>query len=434
MRRILTLLTLLLAASAAQARLSIEITGGMEGALPIAVVPFDWQGPGPVPEAIGGIVAADLRRSGTFAPLPDAKLPARPHQGGDVKFQRWRGAGVENLVVGRLKRVAQGRYEVRFQLFDVLSGEQLTGYSIKANAGNLRRVAHQISDIVYEELTGKRGAFDTHIAYVTVVQGEDGKPRYKLAVADADGYNEQVILTSKQPLLSPAWGPDGKQLAYVSFESGRTQVFVQNVTTGKRRLVADFKGINGAPSWSPDGRKLALVSSRAGNSEIYVMDLDTDKMARITRHYGIDTEPDWAPDGESLLFTSDRGGRPQIYRVNVGPSGAQGRPERLTFEGTYNARGSFSPDGKRVAMVHGSGGRFRIGVLNLQTGALRVLTDTRLDESPSFAPNGSMVIYATEVNGRGVLEVASVDGRAHQRLRLQGGDVREPAWSPFMSK
>ncbi|HKJ77059.1 MAG TPA: Tol-Pal system beta propeller repeat protein TolB, partial [Gammaproteobacteria bacterium] len=357
MRRILALLTLLLAAGAAQARLSIEITGGMEGALPIAVVPFQWQGPGPTPEAVGGIVAADLRRSGAFAPLAEDKLPARPHQGQEVKFQRWRGAGVENLVVGRLTRVAQGQYEVRFQLFDVLSGEQLTGYSIKAQAGNLRRVAHQISDIVYEELTGKRGAFDTHIAYVTVVQGKDGKRRYKLAVADADGYNEQIILTSKQPLLSPAWSPDGKQLAYVSFESGRTQVFVQSVATGKRRMVADFKGINGAPSWSPDGKRLALVSSRAGNPEIYVMELESGEMTRITRHYGIDTEPDWAPDGGSLLFTSDRGGRPQIYRVNVGRSGAQGRPERLTFEGTYNARGSFSPDGKRITMVHGDGGR-----------------------------------------------------------------------------
>lgn len=433
MRRILALLTLLLAAGTAQARLSIEITGGMEGALPIAVVPFDWQGPGPVPEAIGDIVAADLRRSGAFAPLAEGRLPARPHQGRDVKFQRWRGAGMENLVVGRLVRKEQGRYEVRFQLFDVLSGEQLTGYSIQAEAGELRRVAHQISDIVYEELTGKRGAFDTHIAYVTVVR-DGGEPRYKLAVADADGRNEQVILTSKQPLLSPAWAPNGRELAYVSFEAGHSQVFVQSVASGERRMVADFKGINGAPSWAPDGERLALVSSRTGDPEIYVMDLAGEKTVRITRHYGIDTEPDWAPDGGSLLFTSDRGGRPQIYRVDVGRSGAQGQPERLTFEGRYNARGSFSPDGKRIAMVHGDGGRFRIGVLNLETGALRVLTDTRLDESPSFAPNGSMVIYATEVDGRGVLEVASVDGRAHQRLRLQGGDVREPAWSPFMSK
>ena len=433
MRRALALLTLLLAAGAAQARLSIEITGGMEGALPIAVVPFQWQGPGPVPEAMGGIVAADLRRSGAFAPLAEAKLPARPHQGQDVKFQRWRGAGVENLVVGRLVRKAQGRYEVRFQLFDVLSGEQLTGYSIQAEAGTLRRVAHQISDIVYEELTGRPGAFDTHIAYVTVVEGGDSAPRYKLAVADADGYNEQVILTSKQPLLSPSWAPDGKRLAYVSFEAGHTQVFVQDVTTGERRLVADFKGINGAPSWAPDGERLALVSSRTGDAEVYVMDLASEQLTRITRHYSIDTEPDWAPDGGSLLFTSDRGGRPQLYRVPVDAGGAAGRPERLTFEGRYNARGAFSPDGKRIAMVHGAGGRFRIGVLNLETGALRVLTDSRLDESPSFAPNGSMIIYATEVNRRGVLEVVSVDGRAHQRLHLQGGDVREPAWSPFIS-
>lgn len=431
MRRILAVLALLAAAGAAQARLNIEITGGMEGALPIAVVPFGWQGSGQAPEAVGAIVAADLRRSGAFAPLPEERLPARPHSGGEIRFDRWRGVGAENLVVGRLRRVEQGRFRVDFQLFDALGGGQLTGYSIEAGPAGLRRVAHQISDIIYEELTGRRGAFNTHIAYVTAIDGDDGQRRFRLAVADADGYNEQVVLKSKQPILSPAWSPDGERLAYVSFEAGRPQIFVQNVATGKRRRVADFSGINGAPAWAPDGRRLAVVTSRDGNAEVYVLDLESGDLTRITRHYGIDTEPAWAPDGRSLVFTSDRGGRPQLYRVAVGPDGARGSPERITFEGSYNARGSISPDGERVAMVHGNNGAFRIAVLNLETGALRVLTDTRLDESPSFAPNGSMVIYATEVGYRGVLEVASVDGRARQRLRLREGDVREPAWSPF---
>ncbi len=422
---------LLLLAQSAHARLEIEITGGEEGALPIAVVPFAYEGAGAPPQDLAAIIAADLKRSGRFAPRAAESLPERPREGREVNFPAWRNAGIDNVVVGRIQQQA-GRYLVQFQLLDTLRGTQQAGYSIPAGSGQLRSVAHQISDIIYERLTGERGAFNTHVAYVMTDQLADGKRQYRLAIADADGYNEQIILTSGQPLMSPAWSPDGSRLAYVSFEEGRSAVYVQQVRSGQREKVASFEGINSAPAWSPDGQKLALTLSRDGNPEIYILSVDDRRLTQVTRHYAIDTEPAWAPDGRSLVFTSDRGGRPQIYRVEIGSTGTIGRPQRITFEGTYNARAAFSADGKYLAMVHGSGGAFRIGLLELASGNLRVLTDTRLDESPSFAPNGSMIIYATEVGGRGVLQVVSVNGGARQRLGLVRGDVREPSWSPFI--
>jgi TolB protein len=294
-------------------------------------------------------------------------------------------------------------------------------------------VAHQLSDIVYEKLTGQRGAFNTHVAYVTVEQAADERT-FRLAVADADGFNEQVILTSKEPLMSPAWSPDGRRLAYVSFEEGRSEVYVQDVTSGQREVVARFKGLNSAPNWSPDGRYLALTLSRDGNPEVYLLDLQSRALTRVTFSHAIDTEPAFAPDGSSLVFTSDRGGKPQIYQVALNNYRPQGRPRRLTFEGDYNARASFSPDGGQLVMVNGVGNRFRIAVQELKGGTVRVLTDSRLDESPSFAPNGSMIIFATERSNRGILEAVSVDGRAHQRLGTSQGGVREPAWSPFISQ
>ena len=406
----------------------------MEGALPIAIVPFASNSKTPLPEDIAAVVASDLARSGQFAPLAQDKLPERPSEGKDVNFAAWRGAGSDNLVIGRVDQRDAG-YVVQFQLFDTVRGVQLAGYSIPADASRLRRIAHQIADIIYKRLTGQRGAFDTHIAYVTVEDVAPGKRRYRLEVADADGYNEQVILTSSQPLMSPAWSPDGRRLAYVSFEDGRSMVYVQDIATGKRDKVAAFKGINSAPAFSPDGNRLALTLSRDGNPEIYVMALATGHLTRVTRSYAIDTEPTWSPDGSTLVFTSDRGGKPQLYRVGVDNAGRPlGMPQRVTFEGDYNARGEFSPDGKLLAMVHGEGSRFRIAVQDLNTGVLRILTDSYLDESPSFSPNGAMLLYATEVNDRGVLEAVSVDGRAHQRLALKKGDVREPAWSPFFGE
>ncbi|WP_303901423.1 Tol-Pal system beta propeller repeat protein TolB [Thiohalomonas denitrificans] len=427
------LLLLLVMPALVQARLEVTVTGGAEGALPIAILPFGWEGEEPLSEDIAAIIKADLAASGRFAPLSGKQLVGQPDHGGAIDFAAWRAAGVETLLVGRVKN-SNGRYQVRFQLFDVLRAKQLAGYAMPTRAPLLRRTAHQISDLVYEELTGERGAFNTHITYVTVEDVAEGERRFRLAVADADGFNEQTILTSKQPLMSPAWSPDGKQLAYVSFEARRSVVYVQNVISGKREKVAEYEGINSAPAWSPDGRSLALTLSKDGNPEIYVLDLRTRALRRITRHSAIDTEPAWMPDGNGLVFTSDRGGKPQIYRVDTGPRGAVGRPQRLSFEGRYNARPSVSPDGHHLAMVHQSRSGFQIAVQNLETGNLRILTDSRLDESPSFAPNGRMIIFATERRGRGVLEAIAVDGSAGQRLDLTGFDVREPAWSPFFAE
>lgn len=422
---------LLLWVGSAQAELTIEITEGTEGALPIAVVPFEWQGDGRAPQDVAQIVSADLARSGRFSPMAAERLPARPHSANQVDYRTWRDRNMDNLVVGRIQSAAEGGYEVRFQLLDVYRGVQLAGYRIRASADSLRRVAHQISDIVYQTLLGERGAFDTHIAYVTVTESAEGEKIYRLAVADSDGFNEQIVYESSQPVMSPSWAPDGRRLAYVSFSRGRPEIYVQNIVTQESERISDFPGLNGAPTWSPDGRRMALTLSKDGSAEVYVMDLQTRRLTRITNSYSIDTEPEWLPDGNGLVFTSDRGGRPQLYRVAIGPRGATGSPRRLTFEGGYNAGAAVSPDGTKLAMVHGGGGAFRIAVQDLENGEFQVLTDTRFDESPSFAPNGSMIIYATQAGGSGVLAVVSDDGRAHQRLVLQSGDVREPTWSPF---
>ncbi|QKT04312.1 Tol-Pal system beta propeller repeat protein TolB [Ectothiorhodospiraceae bacterium 2226] len=432
---LLAMVLLLLAAHGAWAQqgpLTIEITRGEEGALPIAIVPFGWEGRGDVPEEVAAIVRANLERTGRFAPIDVRDLPSRPREASEVNFRDWRALGVQNLVVGRLQVTGPNRYALRFQLFDVYRGSQLAGYSISASDRSLRRAAHQISDIIYENLTGDRGAFDTHIAYVRVERDGRGEPSYALAVADSDGYNEQVILTSSQPLMSPAWAPDGKRLAYVSFERGRSQVWVQNIVTVHREVVASFDGINSAPAWSPDGRRLALTLSKDGTPDVYVLDLQTRALQRVTEGFAINTEPAWSADGRSIVFTSDRGGRPQLYRIEVNARGVpSGRPQRLTFDGGYNASPSLSPDGRRVAMVHATDNGFGIGVMDLGSRELRVVSDAGRDESPHFAPNGQMIIYATRAGGRGVLEVVSADGRAHHRLTTRQGDVREPAWSPF---
>ncbi|MFQ5487621.1 MAG: Tol-Pal system beta propeller repeat protein TolB [Gammaproteobacteria bacterium] len=424
-------LTPLLAAllwGTAQAALTIEITQGVQGALPIAVVPFSWEGVDARPPLdVGGVIAADLYRSGRFSPLPVADMLSRPHEGSRINFADWRLLGVDNIVVGRLRALETG-FEVRFQLFDVFRGSQLTGYSIRTTAKRLRFTAHQISDIIYETLLGEPGAFATRIAYVTEVKQADGSRRYSLQVADADGYNPRPILSSRQPLMSPSWSPDGKRLAYVSFETGQPTIYIQDVGTGKRHLISYYPGLNGAPAWSPDGSRLAMVLSKSGSPDIWILDLDSGRLTRITRSFAIDTEPVWSPDGSAIVFTSDRGGKPQLYRITL----RSGKVERLTFEGGYNARAAWSPDGKHLAMVHGEKGQYHIAVLELASGALRVLTDTPLDESPSFAPNGSMIIYATEVGRKGVLSAVSVDGRVHQRLKLEEGDAREPAWSPYL--
>ena len=424
------LLGALLLSGGAQAVLTIEITKGVKGALPIAIVPFGWSAPSAAPENMAGIVAANLARSGYFAPLPEGELPSRPHEAAAVRFSEWRMVRVDNLVIGKLELLGPDSYQVKFHLFDVYKGRSLAGYSYRTNRRGLRRVAHQISDIIYEQLTGKKGVFSTSIAYITTVR-RGGGTRYSLSVADADGHNEQIILESSQPLMSPAWSPDGKRLAYVSFESGRSAIYVQNVETAQRTRIVGFKGINSAPAWSPDGSRLAFTSSRNGNADIYLLDLASRKLTRVTTSRAIDTEAAWSPDGGSLVFTSDRGGSPQIYRVAIGPSGPTGKPRRVTYEGRYNARASFSPDGSRLVMVHRGGAGFQIAVQDLRGGQVSIVADTRLGESPSFAPNGDMVLYAAEIRGKGVLEAASVDTRTRQRLGFARGDVREPAWSPL---
>jgi TolB protein len=405
--------------------LTIIITEGAEGSLPIAVVPF--AAPGSPGQDVAAIVRNDLQRSGRFKPMPPEDMLAKPKSSSEVEFRDWRALSMDYLVVGQMNPDGKGGYKIRFWLFDVLKKEQLAGYTVPTSERDLRAAAHHIADIIYEKLMGQRGAFGTRVAYITSNATGGGKQQVQLQVADADGFNPQTIVTSKEPLMSPAWSPDGQRLAYVSFEKGRPSVYVQEVFTGKRRKVASYKGINGAPAWSPDGRKLALTLSKDGNPDIYVLDLGRRSLNKLTRHYAIDTEPAWSPDGRYIVFTSDRGGKPQIYRVPA----AGGKVKRMTFEGSYNARASYAPDGNSLVMVTRQNGQFRIGVLDLENGAMRVLSAGRLDESPSFAPNGSMIIYATKIRGKGELAAVSVDGNVRQRLALQAGDVREPVWSPF---
>jgi len=416
-----------LTSGAVHAVLTVDIIKGAEGALPIAVVPFDMAGVSGIPASdnVGRIVSTDLQRSGLFKTLPESDLIARPTDGKQVRYGDWRLLGVDNLVVGKLTPRGGGRFEARFQLFDVHQGKQLAGYSFQVTRKNMRRIAHHISDLIYEKLIGVPGAFSTHIAYITT-HGDQKKPSYTLKVADADGYNPQTILRSSQPLMSPAWSPDARRLAYVTFEDHKASIYVQDIRSGKRELIASHDGINGAPSWSPDGNRLAMTLSKDGNPEIYVIDLRSRKLRRVTNNRAIDTEAVWSPDGRMLVFTSDRIGRPQLYKVS--PQG--GRVERLTFEGKYNARASFSPDGKRIAFVHRVDKHYRIAVQELESGEITILTDGSLDESPSVAPNGSMVIYAATEQYKAVLAAVSIDGRVQQRLALSDGEVREPAWSP----
>jgi TolB protein len=411
----------------AQAVLTIEITGGSEAALPIAIVPFGSDGYA-APENLSDIISNDLASSGRFAPVEKRDLISQPHEGQQVNFADWRLLRSEGLLIGKVSSQDGENYQVQFQLFDVYKAEQLVGKRYNVPASGLRNLAHQIADIVYETLTGEKGVFATRLAFVTEMKNADGSKRFALQVSDADGANPRTVLQSTQPILSPNWAPDGEQLTYVSFENSKAEVYVQQLSSGRRNSVASFKGLNSAPAWSPDGKKLALTLSKNGNPEIYVLELASGNLSRVTHNSGaIDTEAVWMPNGREILFTSDRGGRPQIYRVNA----EGGRAERVTFEGGYNASADISPDGRTMAMVHAVNGRFHIAIQDLQTGAVQVLTDTTADESPSFAPNGRMILYATEQKGRGILAAVSVDGRIKQRLGESGSAVREPAWSPF---
>lgn len=421
---------LALIAPAANAQLVVEITRGQENAVPIAVVPFGWTGTDAAPFDMAQVIASDLRSSGRFDPVPFDKMIDRPSSGQEVRFEDWRYLKSDFIVVGKLLPQGGDRYAAQFELYNVLTSQRLASQeNMSATAGSLRALAHRIADIIFEKLTGVRGAFSTRIAYVSA-EGTPPNQRYKLIVSDYDSENPQVVREQDEPIMSPAWSPDGTRLAYVSFEGKASSIVVQTLRTAERSRVSAQAGINGAPAFSPDGTMLALTLSRKdGDVDIYTRNLSTGQLKRMTFDPGIDTEPSWSADGRKLYFNSDRAGSPQIYQIDIdNPE----RAARVTFDGTYNARPRLSPDGKQLAVVTQDRGNFRIGTLDLQSRALRVLSNGRQDESPSFAPNGAMLIYATQDRGRGVLATVAVDGTFQQTLKAKGsGDVREPVWSPF---
>ncbi len=425
--RLIVLLVATCLAPVAKSELRIDITQGAGQAVPIAVVPFGWEGSGTPSTDVSGLVTADLTRTGRFAPIPETDMLQLPTTGAEVDFGDWRILGIEVVIVGRLTGSGPDSYMIQFQVFDVFRGEQLLGYRLPSTGAALRASAHRVSDMIYEKLTGIRGVAGTQIAYVNVL-GELGAEVFRLIVSDSDGENARVMVESADPIMSPAWSPDGRKLAYVSFERGHSEIYVQVLRTGARQRVSGRSGVNSAPAWSPDGRLLALTLSKPdGNLDIYTLDLSNQVLRRLTDNPAIDTEASWSGDGRSIFFTSDRSGGPQIYRVSANG----GRPQRLTFEGDYNARPRVSPDDQNVAVVHNDRGSYRIAVVEVARAYLQVLTDGHLDESPSFAPNGETLIYATREGGRGLLAAVSIDGRIRQRISSVEGDVREPAWSPF---
>ena len=408
-------------APSSYAEMSIEITEGVESATPIAIVPFASQG---APLDLSSIVSSDLQRSGYFNPLNPQNMPSRPSTADAIHFADWKGLGQNYIVIGRIQPNG-AQFNIEFELFDVAKGESLLGYRMSSSANDLRKTAHHISDLIYERLMGKKGVFSGRIAYITSTR-QGAQSNHQLMVADADGANAKAIAISPEPLMSPAWSPDAARIAYVSFEKKSAAIYTQTLATGQRERVAEVPGINGAPAWSPDGTKLAITLSKDGSPDIYILDLGSRNVTKLTKNRSIDTEPTWSPDGRNIVFTSDRGGKPQLYVVPT----QGGEERRITFSGSYNARASFSPDGKYLTMVHGNGGDYRIGVMDVNSKSISVLTSGPLDESPSFAPNGSMVLYASRKGSTGYLSAVSVDGKMQQKLVFDSTEVREPAWSP----
>mgnify|MGYP000013152296 CR=1 FL=1 len=420
-------LMMLLLSGLAKAQLVIEITSGADQLLPLAVVPFAYEGQDALPADVAQIIENDLKRSGLFEAIPRTNMLSLPSKKEDVHFRDWRLLKSDYVVIGSVKQIDASNYEIAFELVNVLSQktvEKHEGLAVKASG--MRDAAHYISDKIYKLLTGVRGAFSTRILYVTA-EGDRAAPTYRLQVADADGHRPQVIVESEEPILSPSWSHDGRFITYVMFRDRRPNIFVQELATGKRQKIAQYKGLNGAPAWSPDGKQLAIVLSKDGNPEIYIFDIATQKLNRITNHYSIDTEPSWEPDGKGIVFTSDRGGNPQIYRVDISSKAV----ERVTFEGDLNTRARMTPDGRYLVTVQKNDGNYHVALQDMKNGRVQILTETYLDESPSIAPNGSMVMYATTYNGKGILAVVSVDGLVKYRLPSAAGEVREPAWSPF---
>ncbi len=405
--------------ASALAQFRVEVTGVGLTQLPIAVVPF--RGEGEAPQKIAAIVQADLERSGQFrgidpaggAPLDELRPP---------DLSPWRQKGADSLAVGSVSRLADGRYDVRFRLWDVVRAQELASSGFVVVAADLRLAAHRVADMIYEKLTGEKGVFSTRIAYVTKAGN-----RFNLWVADSDGENAQSALASAEPIISPAWSANGRQLAYVSFESRKPVVYVHDVATGGRRLIANFRGSNSAPAWAPDGRTLAVTLTRDGGSQLYTIAATGGEPRRLTQSGSIDTEPLYSADGRSIYFVSDRGGAPQIYRM----AATGGEPQRVTFTGTYNISPALSPDGKWLAYISRISGAFKLQVMDLATGNVQSVTDTTADESPSFAPNGRLIIYATRQGGAEALMTTTLDGKIKARLPGRGGDIREPDWGPF---
>jgi len=425
--RILGVVLLACLASNVRGELQIEINQGIENPTPIAVVPFAWQGVGSAPEDVAQIVDSDLARSGQFSPVSRRDMLSYPTRESELYYRDWRAIAAEYVLIGRVSVGSQVRID--FQLFDTTRQASVESGTVTGAVTELRMLAHRVSDKIYERLTGIPGAFATRLLYVSVTRNPSGKDFYRLTLSDSDGRRPIVLLEGRDPILSPTWSPDGQEVAYVSFETSRPAIYRQNLSTGAREQLTNFTGLNNSPAWSPDGNTMALVLSKDGNPDIYLLNLTSRALTRLTRHFAIDTEPTWMPDGKSLLFTSDRGGRPQIYRYDLRTQ----KIDRVTFEGAYNARARVAQDGRNVALVHQREGRYHIAVFDLVTDRLTVLTETSLDESPSIAPNGSIVLYATKRGEHSILGAVAVDGGVRFSLPSREGSVQEPAWSPYVN-
>ncbi|MBI6852364.1 MULTISPECIES: Tol-Pal system beta propeller repeat protein TolB [Pseudomonas] len=409
---------------------NIMVTSGSDRATPIAVVPFGWQGGNVLPEDMADIVSNDLRNSGYYSPIPKQNMISLPTQASEIIFRDWKALNAQYVMVGNIVP-AGGRLQIQYALFNVATEQQVLTGSVSGTNDQLRDMAHYIADQSFEKLTGIKGAFSTRMLYVTAERFSESNTRYTLQRSDYDGARAVTLLQSREPILSPRFAPDGKRIAYVSFEQKRPRIFVQHIDTGRREQITNFEGLNGAPAWSPDGGKLAFVLSKDGNPEVYVINLASRQLTRVTNDSSIDTEPFFGKDGSTLYFTSDRGGKPQIYKTNINGGGA----ERVTFVGNYNANPKLSADEKTLVMIHRQDGftNFKVAVQDLARGSVKILTDSNLDESPTVAPNGTMVIYATRQQGRGVLMLVSINGRVRLPLPTAQGEVREPSWSPYLN-